>query len=387
MLWTAWHTPAPQLQVFPVEFCLQSSTVIQVSGVRYSNDGEADYVEVKFDDERIGTFESHDMASSGDNWNRFENSGPIGHPMEVLPGKHRLELIFVSTDRHGIEIDYVALDVADELQDERMLQCRAYCDSSINYKPSLVFDTLPSGWLEQRSRHTECAEELNVKLELYHPALASYQITARPPSYRTLLNNQEQDFHNCGGSEKDEAVWFFNDFDVLTAGDELRAGSGATLNFSGDDAASNTKLFVTFDTSSVSGQGPGAVLRLKFLRRAAEAGVVHVRLQANMTGRLLSEDRTVNPADSNREARWTLEASLLTEQPQAELVLTLVHNPSFPLRADYLRLVLQPQAEVVATVFKDRSTWVQTVANPRVACWCTGQTAWPPGTTWEQCEC
>lgn len=36
--------------------------------------------------------------------------------MEVLPGKHRLELIFVSTDRHGIEIDYVALDVADELQ-------------------------------------------------------------------------------------------------------------------------------------------------------------------------------------------------------------------------------------------------------------------------------
>lgn len=146
---------------------------------------------------------------------------------------------------------------------------------------------------------------------------------------------------------------------------QLHAGSGATLNFSGDDAASNTKLLVTFDTSSVSGQGPGAVLRLKFLRRAAEAGVVHVRLQANMTGRLLSEDRTVDPADSNREARWTLEASLLTEQPQVELVLTLVHNPSFPLRADYLRLVLRPQAEVVATVFKDRSTWVQTVANPR----------------------
>ena len=36
--------------------------------------------------------------------------------MEVLAGKHMLQLVFLSTDRYGIEIDFVALDIADKAQ-------------------------------------------------------------------------------------------------------------------------------------------------------------------------------------------------------------------------------------------------------------------------------
>ena len=57
-------------QEFSIEFCLQSSTTITLTNVRYSNDGGADYVEVKLDNESLGTFWSLSKTSSADEWNQ-----------------------------------------------------------------------------------------------------------------------------------------------------------------------------------------------------------------------------------------------------------------------------------------------------------------------------
>ena len=59
----------PLFQAFPFEFCVQSNTVITVTNIRYSNDGGDDYVEVKLDDESLGTFQSLSKNSIADEWN------------------------------------------------------------------------------------------------------------------------------------------------------------------------------------------------------------------------------------------------------------------------------------------------------------------------------
>ena len=51
-------------------------------------------------------------------------------------------------------------------QDERLLQCTAYCDNSINYPSTRSSDSLPSGWLLQRSWRTSCPAQHNVKVTM-----------------------------------------------------------------------------------------------------------------------------------------------------------------------------------------------------------------------------
>ena len=57
-------------------------------------------------------------------------------------------------------------------------------------------------------------------MELYHPGLTSYRLTAHAPVYDTQLDIRHRDFQGCVGAEKGEVVWFFNDFDVITSADE-----------------------------------------------------------------------------------------------------------------------------------------------------------------------
>nr|KAG5714679.1 hypothetical protein BaRGS_000167 [Batillaria attramentaria] len=354
--------------VFPIQFCLQSSTVITISDVRYSNDGDSDYVEVRLDGERLGTFESHSKTSSGDNWNQFEHTGVIGQPVSVHAGKHVLELVFVSTDRHGIEIDFVGLDVEDEGQDERLLQCAAYCDSAINYSPTLVSDSLPSGWIQQQSHRTSCAEELNVRVALYHPGLASYRLTAHSPRYQTLLNDYHRDFHGCVGTETGHAVWFFTNFDVLPSSDQIQYENSATLSFSGDNSAKNTKLRVVFSPPDLSAIGDGAVLRLKFRRPSSGSGLTIVLLDMTVQGALLTEERSVDVSKNDNEISFEIEADALQGQGQGqgqvELTLTVIHRGEFTLHADYLRLAVRPQAEQTHNVYSDTMTMVEALDVP-----------------------
>ncbi|XP_076458347.1 uncharacterized protein LOC143292056 [Babylonia areolata] len=354
-----WAVHFYQNEVFPIEFCVQSSTTIQVTNVRYSNDGGQDYVDVKLDGEQLGTFLSLPKSSGADEWNQFEDSGEIGQPVAVLAGRHHLDLAFVSTDRYGIEIDFVALHIADQDQDERLLQCTSYCDDSINHTPTLFTDSLPSAWLRQRSRRTTCAEEQNVQIEVYHPGLQSYRLTAQHPVYSTRLDTRQQDFHSCLDTDRGQAVWFFNNFHVDASAEQMTYKNSAALSFSGSNMARNTRLTVRFSPSHLTSD---ALLSLKIRRTPSEAGLVHVLLLLNGTDPNVAEERSTDPSQSTGEVSWTLDSDMLTGE-HVELELVVVHRPSVTLHVDYLRLEVAPPREVSSEVYRDTMTLVQAVTG------------------------
>ncbi|KAK7111162.1 hypothetical protein V1264_010845 [Littorina saxatilis] len=357
-----WSVHFYQNEVFPLEFCVQSDTTITVSNIRYSNDGGEDFVDVTLDGQKLGTLTSLRKTSPLDEWNEFEDSGEIGGAVAVLAGKHKLELAFPSTDRYGIEIDFVAIHIADEGQDERLLKCTAYCDDSINYKPTLVSDTLPSGYLQQRSRRTACAEERNVKVEVHHPGLGSYRLTAHSPLYHTLLDSRQEDFMGCQGSGKGKVVWLFNNFDLITSAENMQYQDKITLAFSGNEFARNTQLIVNFATVALTSTLPGAVLRLKFRRTSPDVGIVHVILAVNGSHSVPVQKAT-DPSTDDNEVSWDVDPDVLTSGGDVELVLTVVHDISHTLHAEYLRLDVLPSGEEAREVYRDNQTVIQAVTR------------------------
>ena len=82
-------------------FETDSTCLVFVSNVAYTNDGNSDNVTVSIDDKHIGSFETVVVNNVGDYWDFVQNSASLGRE-QFQPGSHRLRL---EVDGLGVEID------------------------------------------------------------------------------------------------------------------------------------------------------------------------------------------------------------------------------------------------------------------------------------------
>ncbi len=91
-------------------FITYSDCVLMVENVAYSNDGTQDELRVLIDTTTvIGSFQTISLTGNGDLWNYIQNSGPVGNETQISAGDHKLTLVAISTDLHGVELDTVTL--------------------------------------------------------------------------------------------------------------------------------------------------------------------------------------------------------------------------------------------------------------------------------------
>ncbi len=91
-------------------FITYSDCVLMVENVAYSNDGTQDELRVLIDTTTvIGSFQTISLTGNGDLWNEIQNSGPVGNETHISAGDHKLTLVAISTDLHGVELDTVTL--------------------------------------------------------------------------------------------------------------------------------------------------------------------------------------------------------------------------------------------------------------------------------------
>ena len=80
--------------------------------VTYSNDGPSDTINVLVNETLLGSFNTTAEYSGGQNWNIFYQAN-IKSPLKVRmsDGQSKLKILAVATDRNGVEIDYLLLEL------------------------------------------------------------------------------------------------------------------------------------------------------------------------------------------------------------------------------------------------------------------------------------
>ena len=78
----------------------------------YSNDGYADELEFLFDDHSLGKYRiKNAVYGGGHEWNKIKCSGEVGASLHLHNGTHEIVVAGVDVDYHGVEIDYIILNM------------------------------------------------------------------------------------------------------------------------------------------------------------------------------------------------------------------------------------------------------------------------------------
>ncbi|KAL4239996.1 hypothetical protein ACF0H5_000791 [Mactra antiquata] len=227
-----------------VEFCLKKKSMVSVFDVAYSNDGAADTIQVIIDGQLVGSFQSDILQGRGKGWNLFKSSRELKRKLHLHSGRHIINLK-VNTDRWGVELDKIVLNIDDDMLSYEDIICNMYC-SDIKYDNVPRIDSIPSGRFVQKSTHTECSEQDNVKVEIYHDTSTSFQITASLPKYVSFANNRDPNYSNC---KLASPYWIFRDQEVSTSIPEVQS-DGAMLQSSG--MSNRVIKIVTFNFRSLT---------------------------------------------------------------------------------------------------------------------------------------
>ena len=95
-------------------FSTTSPCSVMVKSIRYSNDGLHDTVEILVDGKALGSFRTRAASEGGELWNVFVSTGKVGESLHVPPGEHEMELVVLSTDEYGVELDKTTLQLSCE---------------------------------------------------------------------------------------------------------------------------------------------------------------------------------------------------------------------------------------------------------------------------------
>ena len=99
-------------QYIEIPFNTGHSCQLLVNNVRHSNDGGRDTVSLYIDTKgMIGFFNTQTMSGNGYLWNRMLNSGQVGGMVFITAGNHIIKILANYTDKYGVEIDKVILDL------------------------------------------------------------------------------------------------------------------------------------------------------------------------------------------------------------------------------------------------------------------------------------
>lgn len=186
-----------QGQYLEYNFCLRKESKVQVSNIRFSNDGPHDEYIVEIDGNVVGEFLTGTQTGSGAAWNDYHSSGYVGQPVVLEAGSHKVKLITAVSDQWGAEVDFITLDVDDMNLDEMGFYCDKFCFDDIIFKNVSTGDSIPSSRFEQNSFKSSCSEEANVKVAVYNDIADTFRLTATIPKYRTFSNNRVPIFSGC----------------------------------------------------------------------------------------------------------------------------------------------------------------------------------------------
>ncbi|XP_046329123.2 uncharacterized protein LOC124112954 [Haliotis rufescens] len=179
-----------------LSICFIQTTNLTVKDVVFSNDGHSDNVSVGMDNFAIGSFRTRRHDTGGQSWNIFYHSGELGSTI-VTGGMHRLSIYANDTDRWGLEIDKIVIEIADDHLNSDILHCRLPCSQDTPVLKNPQQESVSEGYITQKSYPTACAEEDNVHIPVFHESVSEYTISATLPMYHSFRNDAYQDFENC----------------------------------------------------------------------------------------------------------------------------------------------------------------------------------------------
>ncbi|KAL3861598.1 hypothetical protein ACJMK2_007624 [Sinanodonta woodiana] len=197
--------PMHENDVMSISFCIRRTTLVTVKNILYTNDGPENVFSLSIDGMPVGYATSHNKSNRGELWNVISRTGQVGTPLLISGGPHRLQLYILPPDRttrtdpYGIEVDAVQLEVDDDDMTNHYIHCwKTLCNDDITYRERhRDRNDVPSAKIVQMSIKTECAEEDNIKIPVYHEKLRQFRITAMPPRYRTFWQYKTADFDGC----------------------------------------------------------------------------------------------------------------------------------------------------------------------------------------------
>ncbi|XP_067661515.1 uncharacterized protein [Haliotis asinina] len=180
-------------------FCLRQETNVTVKSVGYSNDGGSDEIIISIGKVYLGSLTSVEQFGGGALWNTFKTSGQVGAPILLGSGIHRIRLKVTRSDKYGVEVDNILLDVGDTsiTPHSKTFSCKFPCLKDTLLLKSQKRGQVSDGYLLQRSYPTTCAEEDNIDIPVFHKTVTAYTVTATLPSYHSFLNSRMEDTSNC----------------------------------------------------------------------------------------------------------------------------------------------------------------------------------------------
>lgn len=231
------------------ELCFTSITELNIKEVVYSNDGPRDRLRIALDTTVLGDVNTSMFSDSGKGWDRFRSSGGIFSGIAV-EGHHVLKLTVEQSDSYGVEIDYIRFTVNHSFVLDS-LSCNAFCFDDITFPYSKPVKPLnASARAVQRSVKTQCAEEDNVNIPIFHDSASNidFVVTASLPKYRSFLNKRGADWTNC---QMYEAFWKYQDISFTHDHTRSTRTSKVNINLNGH-------------TSGVGGTRQVSVIEVEF---------------------------------------------------------------------------------------------------------------------------
>ena len=197
-----------------LEFCLSKETLFQIKDVKYSNDGGDDIISVAVDNEPVRMFQTISVYDGGRGWNKYRSSGPWNYSAILSEGRHRISVSVLGSDSFGVEIDMLYIEMPDSNQDMSSFLCSVFCFDNIHYADDMSHQTITQAKAKivQKSVKTNCAEEDNVNVPVFHEGARKFVVTASYPKYMSFSNNRGADWRNC---QMSGPFWKFENFSLM----------------------------------------------------------------------------------------------------------------------------------------------------------------------------
>ena len=198
-----------------LEYCLTSESLVQLKDIKYSNDGGSDLLRVTIDNIAVGEYTTIASRDQGKGWNKFRSLQNLTFSKVLFQGRHRISVKVIDSDSFGVEIDMVYLEIPGSTQDISTFDCEVFCFDDIHYPDDLSEQTITQAKAKivQRSVETQCAEEDNINIPVFHDSARKFAVTASYPKYMSFSNNRMPDWRNC--KTMSGPFWKFTNFNLL----------------------------------------------------------------------------------------------------------------------------------------------------------------------------
>lgn len=245
-------------------FCLRDDAEVSVNQVVYSNDGGSDTFEVNLDGKLVlGNLKTPEQSNGGKHWNEFLYSGQVGPNMTLESGRHTITLDFKETDRHGLDVDFIEIEVNDKKLNREIFECVVYCIPEIKYDNGPIRDDMPSAIAERIVVPVNCPTDDNILIPVYHEDIKHFLITATLPKYRSFENHYTGKESFCS-DDNSGILWSFSNLKIPWDKQTDSWSGFTTLKYQASNVSKNSYLTVTFQPIAKNDLAIDNTLKISF---------------------------------------------------------------------------------------------------------------------------